>query len=94
MLIDINFIAAKVSQKVQQLPPPLLKYVKDGDLCSPANSRGLTQIFSVLFSAIFLCRGVTGVCALLLCAAFLGRHIGLPLRQNREPSVPGVFVTF
>ena len=23
-----------------------------------------------------------------------GRHIGLPLRQNREPSVPGVFVTF
>ena len=26
--------------------------------------------FSVLFSAIFLCRGVTGVCALLLCATF------------------------
>ena len=30
--------------------------------------KGLAQIFSVLFSAIFLCRGVTGVCALLLCA--------------------------
>ena len=39
-------------------------------LTIPANSRGLAQIFSVLFSAIFLCRGVTGVCALLLCATF------------------------
>ncbi|MBO5262680.1 MAG: hypothetical protein J6B18_00295 [Bacteroidaceae bacterium] len=37
---------------------------------SPANSRGLTQNFSVLLSAILLCRGVTGVCALLLCATF------------------------
>ena len=62
-------------------------------LTIPANSRGLAQIFSVLFSAIFLCRGVTGVCALLLCATFWA-DIGLPLRQNREPSVPGVFVTF
>ena len=63
-------------------------------LTIPANSRGLAQIFSVLFSAIFLCRGVTGVCALLLCATFWADNIGLPLRQNREPSVPGVFVTF
>ena len=39
-------------------------------LGSPASSRGLTQNFSVLLSAIFLCRGVTGVCALLLCATF------------------------
>ena len=47
-----------------------------------------------IFSAIFLCRGVTGVCALLLCATFWADNIGLPLRHHRKPSVPGVFVTF